>query len=64
MAATTKSRTVVVVGGGLSGLTAARQLLKDGHHAIVLDKGRSVGGRCATRRIGLPGAIAVDSGAQ
>ena len=51
---------VVVVGAGLAGLTAARRLHAD-HDVIVLDKGRSVGGRLATRRIG---AARLDHGAQ
>ncbi len=42
---------VVVVGAGLSGLAAARSLEADGIRVTVLDKGRSVGGRLATRRI-------------
>ena len=51
---------VVVVGAGLSGLTAARELARD-HDVVVLDKGRSVGGRLATRRIG---DAVLDHGAQ
>lgn len=51
---------VVVVGAGLSGLVAARRLADD-HHVTVLDKGRSVGGRLATRRIG---EAVLDHGAQ
>ena len=42
---------VVVIGAGLSGLIAARSLHTE-HDVVVLDKGRSVGGRLATRRIG------------
>jgi predicted NAD/FAD-dependent oxidoreductase len=42
---------VVVVGAGLAGLTCARSLVDHGHHVVVLDKGRSPGGRLATRRI-------------
>lgn len=51
---------IVVVGAGISGLVAARRLAAD-HDVIVLDKGRSVGGRLATRR--LAGAT-LDHGAQ
>jgi renalase len=52
---------VIVVGAGLTGLTAARHLEAGGYKTLVLDKGRSVGGRMATRRLG--GGVA-DHGAQ
>ncbi|MSO88252.1 MAG: hypothetical protein EXQ71_12170 [Acidimicrobiia bacterium] len=42
---------VLVVGAGVAGLTAARNL-SDSYDVVVLDKGRGVGGRLATRRIG------------
>jgi hypothetical protein len=42
---------VIVTGAGLAGLTAARQLEAAGYDVVVLDKGKSVGGRLATRRI-------------
>ncbi|MFP5488258.1 MAG: NAD(P)/FAD-dependent oxidoreductase [Acidimicrobiia bacterium] len=51
---------IVIVGAGLSGLTAARALASE-HDVTVLDKGRSVGGRLATRRIG---EAVLDHGAQ
>lgn len=51
----------VVVGAGLSGLMAAQHLSAAGHDVTLFDKGRSPGGRLATRRIG---AARVDHGAQ
>ena len=42
---------VVVIGAGVAGLMAAQSLVKNGHDVVVLDKGRSPGGRLATRRI-------------
>lgn len=52
---------VLIIGAGLAGLMAARTLVQAGKRVLVLDKGRSVGGRMATRRIG--GGLA-DHGAQ
>ncbi|MFM8601112.1 MAG: NAD(P)/FAD-dependent oxidoreductase [Actinomycetota bacterium] len=52
---------VIVVGAGLSGLMAARSLVSSGHEVTVLDKGRSPGGRLATRRIA---GARLDHGAQ
>lgn len=43
---------ITIIGAGLAGLTAARRLMKQGRtNFIVADKGKSVGGRLATRRI-------------
>ena len=42
---------VAVIGAGLSGLSCARVLQQAGSSVRVLDKGRGVGGRMATRRI-------------
>ncbi|MGI1820565.1 NAD(P)/FAD-dependent oxidoreductase [Exiguobacterium sp. TRN 1102] len=41
-----------IIGAGLSGIIAARQLVRQGHVVELIEKSRSVGGRLATRRIG------------
>lgn len=43
---------VVVIGAGLSGLTAAQVLHRLGYRVLVIDKSRGLGGRLATRRLG------------
>jgi renalase len=54
-------KTCLVIGAGISGLLAARHLHREGQKVVVLDKGRGLGGRMATRRFG-PGVF--DHGAQ
>ena len=51
----------IVVGAGMAGLCAARELVAAGRSALVLDKSRGVGGRVATRRLG---SAVCDHGAQ
>ena len=53
---------VLIVGAGLAGLMAATTLRENGLTARVIDRGRSVGGRLATRRVGENGLA--DHGAQ
>lgn len=52
---------VLVVGAGMSGLTAGLALAEAGRSVRLVDKGRTVGGRLATRRIG---QATLDHGAQ
>jgi predicted NAD/FAD-dependent oxidoreductase len=56
---------ILVIGGGMAGLSAATALASTGRRIVVLDKGRGPGGRMATRRVEIAGAQAsFDHGAQ
>ncbi len=57
----TSAKNVLIIGAGLSGLLAAQPLVAAGHQVTIVDKGTTVGGRLATRRLG-PGRA--DHGAQ
>jgi predicted NAD/FAD-dependent oxidoreductase len=52
---------VVVIGAGIAGLCAAREVAAAGLRVRVLEKSRGIGGRMATRRVG---AAVCDHGAQ
>lgn len=56
----------VIVGGGIAGLMAATLLNSNGMSVRILDKGRGIGGRLATRRMEHPetGTAVFDYGAQ
>lgn len=54
-------RDIVIIGAGMCGLMMALALIDYGSRVLLVDKGRSVGGRMATRRVG-PGRA--DHGAQ
>ena len=41
---------IVIIGAGISGLLCGKRLAKAGHSVLILDKGRSIGGRLSTRR--------------
>lgn len=47
----TKLLSCLIIGGGISGLIIATELKRNGIKATILDKGRGIGGRLATRRI-------------
>jgi renalase len=56
---------VLVIGAGMTGISCARQLYAAGLDVVVLDKGRGIGGRMATRRADINGqTIRFDHGAQ
>jgi renalase len=42
---------VIIIGSGMAGLSCARVLTDAGYATLVVDKGRGVGGRMATRRV-------------
>ncbi|QDT70727.1 hypothetical protein MalM25_36830 [Planctomycetes bacterium MalM25] len=56
------NESIALVGAGVAGLAAARELARAGRSVAVFDKGRGVGGRAATRRG--PEGGAFDHGAQ
>ncbi|BET68751.1 hypothetical protein ASA1KI_36690 [Opitutales bacterium ASA1] len=43
---------VIVIGAGMAGLVAAREIRRSGATVLVIDKSRGLGGRMATRRLG------------
>jgi hypothetical protein len=57
----THTSDILIVGAGMTGLLAATDLQAGGFHPLVVDKGRGVGGRLASRRIG---SATFDHGAQ
>ncbi|MFP4105647.1 MAG: NAD(P)/FAD-dependent oxidoreductase [Phycisphaerae bacterium] len=55
------SKTCAIVGAGLTGLTAGRQLVECGHRVTLFEKGYHPGGRAASKRVG---DALCDTGAQ
>jgi hypothetical protein len=56
---------ILIIGGGMAGLSAATALAAAGQSIIVLDKGRGPGGRMAARRVEIGGEqVSFDHGAQ
>jgi len=54
---------IAIIGAGMAGIACARALVAAGHAPVILDKGRGVGGRMATRRLPALG-VQFDHGAQ
>jgi len=56
---------ILIIGGGMAGLSAATALAGAGQRIVVLDKGRGPGGRMAARRVEIAGEpVSFDHGAQ
>lgn len=56
---------ILIIGGGMAGLSAASALASTERRIIVLDKGRGPGGRMAARRVEISGeTVRFDHGAQ
>lgn len=53
---------VAIIGAGVAGLAAGRELARVGHDVTVFEKSRGLGGRVTTRRV--DGGFAIDHGAQ
>jgi len=54
-----------ILGSGIAGLACARRLVEAGHIPVIVDKGRGIGGRVATRRLNVAGKdLGFDHGAQ
>jgi len=59
------SHDILIIGAGMAGIACARALAATGRGVVILDKGRGIGGRMATRRVTLPnGELRFDHGAQ
>jgi len=46
---------VIVIGGGINGLTSAAYLAKSGFRVAVVEKGDQLGAHCATEEYATPG---------
>ena len=52
---------IAIIGAGITGLACAQRLKEAGLKSVIFDKGRGIGGRVATRRVG---RMQFDHGAQ
>lgn len=47
------AKKIAIIGAGISGLSCASQLVKQGHRITIFDKSKGVGGRMSTKRLPL-----------
>lgn len=59
-----KAKRVIVIGGGLGGLSCAYELMERGHEVTVLEASRRTGGHVKTIREPLPDGLYADVGAE
>ncbi|MBE2281526.1 MAG: NAD(P)-binding protein [Ignavibacteriaceae bacterium] len=52
---------VIIIGSGITGLSAGTSLLNSGKSVLILDKGKAAGGRTASRRIESPSKNSFDT---
>lgn len=52
---------VIIIGSGITGLSAGNSLLNSGKSILILDKGKAAGGRTASRRIESPSNKSFDT---
>ncbi len=57
-----KRMKIGIIGAGISGLTAGRELVRAGHDVVVFEKSNAPGGRIATRRSNTPTVYTFDHG--
>jgi monoamine oxidase len=60
---TDRPRKVIIVGAGMAGLVAACELLRAGHHPLILEARQRIGGRVYTLREPFTDGLYAEGGA-